>query len=97
MLVIRLARAGKHKSPFYRIVLTENTKPVQAGYQKVLWWFNPLHHEHKVDEDEIKEWINKWAQLSERVAKLLFNETKNEIYKKFINFSTRVRTKRDEK
>lgn len=36
MLKIRLARGGKHKSPFYRIVLTEHTKPAQSGYMKVL-------------------------------------------------------------
>lgn len=97
MLVIRLARAGKHKSPFYRVVLTEHTKPAQVGYQKVLGWFDPLHHTHEFDMEAINAWISKGAQPSDRVAKMLFNDTKDESYKKFITLSTRVRTKRDEK
>jgi ribosomal protein S16 len=36
MLKIRLARHGRKKAPFYRIVLTEHTKPAQSGYQTVL-------------------------------------------------------------
>jgi len=59
MLAIRLARAGKHKSPFYRVVLTEHTKPVQAGYKLVLGWFDPLKHTSEMDIASIKEWIGK--------------------------------------
>jgi len=36
MLKIRLARHGRKKAPFYRIVLTEHTKPAQSGYKLVL-------------------------------------------------------------
>lgn len=32
----------------------------------------------------MKEWVSKGAQLSERVAKLLYNETKDDAFKKFI-------------
>ena len=30
MLVIRLSRQGRSKRPFYRVVLTEHTKPAQC-------------------------------------------------------------------
>ena len=91
MLKIRLARHGRKKAPFYRIVLTEHTKPAQSGYQTVLWWFNPLAHTMSAKIDEIKLWISKGAQPSERVAKLLFADTKDEFFKKF--FVKRTRTK----
>ena len=91
MLKIRLARHGRKKAPFYRIVLTEHTKPAQSGYQTVLGWFNPLAHTMEAKIDEIKSWIAKGAKPSERVAKLLFADTKDEFFKKF--FVERTRTK----
>lgn len=97
MLTIRLARWGKHKTPFYRIVLTEHTKPVQSGYKKVLWWFDPLKHKMEVNVEEVKKYIANWAKPSERVAKLLLAHTKDEMFKKYFSEITRVRKpKKDE-
>lgn len=96
MLKIRLARGGKHKSPFYRIVLTEHTKPVQSGYMKVLGWFNPIRHEMQMDVEEIKTRIGKGAQPSNRLAKLAKEFSNDEFFGKYIVHSDRVRTKRKE-
>lgn len=83
MLKIRLARHGRKKLPFYRIVLTEHTKPSQSWYKLVLWRFNPLSHTMEANVPEIKEWISKWAQPTERVAKLLFADTKDTFFKNY--------------
>lgn len=83
MLKIRLARGWRKWLPFYRIVLTEHTKPAQCGYKLVLWRFNPIAHTMEADVDAIKNWISKWAQLSERVAKLLYAETKDKLFTKY--------------
>jgi len=91
MLKIRLARGWRKGLPFYRIVLTEHTKPAQSGYKLVLWRFNPLSHTMDVNLDEVKIWISKWAQPSERVAKLLYADTKDEFFKKY--FQERTSTK----
>lgn len=91
MLKIRLARHGRKNLPFYRIVLTEHTRPAQSGYKLVLWWFNPIAHEMDVNLDEVKLWLSKWAQLSERVAKLLYAKTKDDMFKKY--FTERTSTK----
>jgi len=91
MLKIRLARHGRKNLPFYRIVLTEHTRPAQSGYKLVLWWFNPIAHEMDVNLDEVKLWLSKWAQLSERVAKLLYAKTKEDMFKKY--FTERTSTK----
>ena len=91
MLKIRLARHGRKNLPFYRIVLTEHTRPAQSGYKLVLWRYNPIAHDMDVNLDEVKIWLSKWAQLSERVAKLLYAKTKDEMFKKY--FTERTSTK----
>ena len=96
MLRIRLARGWKHKSPFYRIVLTEHSKPVKSGYAEVLWWFDPLHHKVELDTAKAKAWIEKWAQPSNRVAKLAYNFSKDEFFKKYVVMNPRTRAKKSD-
>ena len=83
MLAIRLSRHGRSKRPFYRVVLTEHTKPAKSGYKAVLGSYDPLKHNFEIDAPVVKEWIEKGAQPSERVAKLLFKSTNDAFYKKF--------------
>ena len=83
MLAIRLSRHGRSKRPFYRVVLTEHTKPAKSGYKAVLGSYDPLKHSFEADIPAIKEWIEKGAHPSERVAKLLFKSTNDTFYKGF--------------
>lgn len=83
MLIIRLARVGRRNHPAFRVVLTEHSKSAKAGYTEVLGSFNPLRHEFTVNVARVEELIPNGVQLSERVAKLMYNETKNDLYKKF--------------
>jgi small subunit ribosomal protein S16 len=72
MLKIRLARAGKKNSPFFRVVLTEHTAPTKSGYKEVLGFFNPISKEFKINDVEaVKKYISHGAQLSERIVKLM--------------------------
>ncbi len=98
MLVIRLSRHGRTNLAFYRVVLSEHTKPVKYGYKEVLWSYDPVKHILKVDTDAIVSWIKKWAKPSERLAKILLKETKNELFNKFIEHRERKGvTKKEEK
>ena len=83
MLAIRLSRHGRSKRPFYRVVLTEHTKPAKSGYTQVLGSFDPIRHEFTADVETIKTLIGNGAKPSERVAKLLYQSTKDELFKKF--------------
>ncbi|MEI7478186.1 MAG: 30S ribosomal protein S16 [bacterium] len=83
MLALRLARTGRKNAPFFRIVLTEHTKPVQTGYKEVLGWYNPLNHKMEVNAERVVALIANGAQPSERLGKLLYAHTKNELFKKF--------------
>lgn len=72
MLKIRLSRAWKKNSPFFRVVLTEHSAPSKSGYQEVLGFFNPISKEFKINDIEaVKKYISNWAQLSERIEKLV--------------------------
>lgn len=72
MLKIRLARAWKKNSPFFRVVLTEHSAPTKSGYKEVLGFFNPISKEFKLNDlESIKKYISNGAQLSPRVEKLV--------------------------
>ncbi len=90
MLVIRLSRHGRKNLPAYRIVLTEHTKPVKFWYKEVLGSYDPLQHTLQANIEDIIAWIKKWARPSERVAKLLYKETKDELFNKFIEHRERT-------
>lgn len=98
MLTIRLSRQGRTKRPFYRIVLTEHTKPVKFGYKEILGHYDPLAHKLEVNVEQVKSWIAKWAQPSERVAKLILNETKDAFFEKyFVKRERNWKTKNEDK
>jgi len=96
MLRIRLSRHGRTHKPFYRVVLTEHTKPVSSGYQVVLGWYDPINHKQDLDIEAVKEWISKGAQPSERVAKLAYKLSQDETFKKFFRIRDRQRPKKKE-
>ncbi len=82
----------------YRVVLSEHTRPVKFWYKEVLWSYDPVKHLLDVQVDVILDRIKKWAKPSERLAKLLLKETKNDIFNKFIEYRERKgKTKKEEK
>ncbi|PZM87567.1 MAG: 30S ribosomal protein S16 [candidate division SR1 bacterium] len=89
MLTIRLSRHGRSKRPFYRIVLTEHTKPAKFGYKEVLGSYDPLHHKLEANVEAIKAWVSKGSQMSERVAKMLYKETNDTLFQKFFELKER--------
>ncbi len=70
---IRLARAGRKKKPFYRIVVTDSRAPRDSGYKEVIGTYNPLTEPStiEIDEEKAKDWLNKGARPSEAVERLL--------------------------
>jgi len=69
---IRLARYGRKKRPFYRIVVTDSRRRRDSGWIESIGYYNPLVEPKTVEIDmaKLNDWINKGAQMSERVAKL---------------------------
>ena len=75
-LKIRLSRGGSKKRPFYRIVVAEAAAPRDGRYVERVGHYNPMvpkEHENRlsVNEERIKFWMEKGAQPTDRVHKLL--------------------------
>ena len=72
MVKIRLARYGRKKRPFYRIVVTDSRRRRDSGWIESIGYYNPLVEPKTVEIDmaKLNDWVSKGAQMSERVAKL---------------------------
>ena len=81
MVVIRLARAGAKKRPFYHIVVTDSRRRRDANYIESIGFFNPVARGQEtrlhLDVKKLTDWQGLGAQLSDRVAALTkeFNKT----------------------
>lgn len=74
MLVIRLTRVGKKNQPAYRVVLTEQTNPVNGKFIEILGSYNPREKTKSLKAERIQYWLSRGAQLSDTVHNLLVNE-----------------------
>jgi small subunit ribosomal protein S16 len=73
VLMIRLARFGARKQPYYRVVVIEKDRARNGRSIEVVGTYNPRTNPASVllKRDRIDHWTSKGAQLSERVQKLL--------------------------
>jgi small subunit ribosomal protein S16 len=73
VLMIRLARVGARKQPYYRVVVIEKDRARNGRSIEVVGTYNPRTNPASVDlkRERIDYWTGKGAQLSERVAKLV--------------------------
>ena len=75
-VVIRMARAGTKKRPFYHIVAADSRAPRDGRFIERLGYYNPLlpkdkEERLKLDMDKVKAWMVKGAQPSDRVMRFL--------------------------
>ena len=73
MLRIRLRRVGKKKQPMYRIVVADSRAPRDGAFVENLGYYHPLDNPSTVvlDQERTRRWLDKGAQPSDRVAKIL--------------------------
>jgi small subunit ribosomal protein S16 len=73
VLTIRLARIGKKKKPFYRVVVIERTRPRDGRVKEAVGTYDPLKKpaEIKLDAERIKYWLGQGAQPSDTVRSFL--------------------------
>ncbi len=83
MLKIRLARLGRKKRPFYRIVATDSRSPRDGKFLEILGTYDPLKEPSEIsfNKEKIDGWVNKGAQLSNRVQKIIDPEKYSELIK----------------
>ena len=75
MVVIRLARGGAKKKPFYRIMVADRRRATTGRSLEQIGIFNPDANEGeerlRIDTARADHWATQGAQVSPRVAKLL--------------------------
>lgn len=73
MLTIRLARIGKKKKPYYRVVVIESSRARNGRYVENVGTYDPLKKpaEIKLNAERIKHWLGRGAQPSDTVRSFL--------------------------
>ena len=76
MLMIRLARTGKTKQAYFRLIVSEKTKDTHGDYLEILGHVDPHQNPRGVElkADRVKYWLEKGAQPSPSVHNLLVDQ-----------------------
>ena len=87
MVVIRMARGGAKKRPFYHIVVTDSRNRRDGRFIENIGYYNPNTKpaEVKIDSEAALKWLSNGAQPSDTVRNLLseagvlkaFHDSKN--------------------
>ncbi|MDY6905182.1 MAG: 30S ribosomal protein S16 [Thermodesulfobacteriota bacterium] len=74
---IRLARYGKKKKPFYRIVVADERFSRNGRFLEKLGTYNPLKDpaEISVEKERVEHWLNEGALMTDTVRTLLRQDT----------------------
>jgi len=79
---IRLKRFGTKKRPYYRVVVMDSASPRDGRTIEEVGLYHPIEAEErqvKLDAEKIRQWLDKGAQPTDTVKKLL---NKNNIFLK---------------
>lgn len=75
MVVIRLARGGSKRRPFYHINVADSRTARDGRFIERVGFFNPLargqEEAFRVDLARVEYWLGKGAQVSDRVADII--------------------------
>ena len=74
MVVVRLAKSGAKKKPYYFITVADSRKPRDGAFIERLGFFNPSakgsEERMRFNTDRLDHWITQGAQLSDKVKEL---------------------------
>lgn len=75
MVVIRLARGGSKKRPFYNLVAADSRNRRDGRFIERLGFYNPVAGEGqenlRIATDRVQHWLDNGAQPSDTVKRLL--------------------------
>ena len=75
MVVIRLARGGANKRPFFSVVVADSRRSAKCKFIERVGFYDPKAPEGRealrFDLERVKHWTAKGAQLSPTVARLV--------------------------
>jgi small subunit ribosomal protein S16 len=70
---IRLARMGRKKRPFYRIVVANSEAKRDGSFLEVVGTYDPLQEPAaiSIQQEKLQNWLDKGAQPTETVRTLI--------------------------
>ncbi len=70
---LRLMRMGKTKQPTYRVVVADSRSPRDGRFIEIIGRYNPQTDPSTIELDEakVRGWLEKGAQPSDPVARLI--------------------------
>ncbi len=75
MVIIRLARGGSKKRPFYHLTVADQRRARDSRFIERVGFFNPVargqEEVSRIDLERVDYWLSKGAQPSDRVAGLI--------------------------
>ena len=75
MVVIRLARGGAKKRPFYNLVVADSRRARDGRFVEKIGFYDPKAPEGRerlrIDRERLTYWKSKGAQMSDTVARLV--------------------------
>ena len=75
MVVVRLARGGAKKRPFFNVIVTDKQNRRDGRFIERLGYYNPLasggENAFNVATDRVTYWQSQGAQVSPTVARLI--------------------------
>jgi len=75
MVVVRLARGGAKKRPFYNMVVADSRRHRDGKFIERLGFYNPRatggEESLRIQMDRLNHWQSKGAQLSDTVSRLV--------------------------
>lgn len=75
MVVIRLARGGSKKRPFYKLVVADRRVAATGRFIEQVGFYNPSARGNeeplRVDQARVDHWVGQGAQMSDRVKSIL--------------------------
>ncbi len=79
MVVIRLARGGSKKRPFYKMVVADQRYKATGRFIEQVGFYNPVatggEEKTRLDQARLDFWIGQGAQMSPRVASVVKQAT----------------------
>lgn len=75
MVVVRLARGGSKKRPFYKLVVADQRNTTTGRFIEQVGFFNPVargnEEKLRLDQARLDYWVAQGAQMSPRVKSLV--------------------------
>jgi small subunit ribosomal protein S16 len=70
---LRLTRVGSKKNPIYRVVAADSRSPRDGKFLEIVGRYNPQTDPSTIvlDEEKIKAWLDKGAQPTDSVRRLM--------------------------